>query len=248
MLQMSSTKPLPNERYTLAANTFACVHGKHVVILDLTRDRYLQLDRRYTGQLVHRIHRWPSQDVTLNVNQESHSAAIDQSVADLLSFGVITDNQTPPSEVQPRPICTPEVDLVEIQAIKPKHYSAAIIRCYWASVIARRKLRGLPLISVLNQVTDIRRRKVGTSLDLQEISGVVNGFLSLRPFLRSAKDACLFESLSLLICLSMYNVSANWVFGVKTEPFFAHCWLQKDNVVINDMVDNVRQFTPIMII
>ena len=36
------------------------------------------------------------------------------------------------------------------------------------------------------------------------------------------------------------------MFGVQANPLQAHCWVQQDDVVINDAVDVVSQFTPIM--
>jgi hypothetical protein len=35
------------------------------------------------------------------------------------------------------------------------------------------------------------------------------------------------------------------VFGVRTHPFEAHCWLEKDRVILDDTVEHVRWFTPI---
>lgn len=37
-----------------------------------------------------------------------------------------------------------------------------------------------------------------------------------------------------------------WIFGVRTWPFGAHCWLQVDDLVIGDTLDRVRFYTPIM--
>jgi hypothetical protein len=35
------------------------------------------------------------------------------------------------------------------------------------------------------------------------------------------------------------------MFGVMTRPFKAHCWVQIEDVVLNDSLDHVRLFTPI---
>ena len=40
---------------------------------------------------------------------------------------------------------------------------------------------------------------------------------------------------------------ADWVFAVKGAPFAAHCWIQLGDIVLNDSVENVRAYTPIMV-
>ncbi len=37
------------------------------------------------------------------------------------------------------------------------------------------------------------------------------------------------------------------VFGVRSHPFAAHCWIEIDGVVLDDDVDRVRAFTPIAV-
>ncbi|GAD58270.1 hypothetical protein MBEBAB_0520 [Brevundimonas abyssalis TAR-001] len=38
------------------------------------------------------------------------------------------------------------------------------------------------------------------------------------------------------------------VFGIKLVPFGAHCWVQAGETVLNDTVDNVSEYTPIMVV
>ncbi|MEO1020428.1 MAG: lasso peptide biosynthesis B2 protein, partial [Pseudomonadota bacterium] len=61
-----------------------------------------------------------------------------------------------------------------------------------------------------------------------------------RPYL------CLFDSLALLYFLARYEVFPQWVFAVQLKPFRAHCWVQSNSLVVNDVVANVRHYTPIM--
>jgi hypothetical protein len=50
----------------------------------------------------------------------------------------------------------------------------------------------------------------------------------------------------LLEYLAWYRIFPTWVFGVQTRPFAAHCWLQHENIVLNDTVEHVTRYTPIM--
>ena len=38
---------------------------------------------------------------------------------------------------------------------------------------------------------------------------------------------------------------ANLVFGVTGDPFSAHCWVQVDELVLNDTLGNANAYTPI---
>lgn len=59
---------------------------------------------------------------------------------------------------------------------------------------------------------------------------------------------CLLRSFLLLRLLHRYGHDAIWVFGVTTWPFEAHCWLQVDDVVLDDELDRVAAYTPILVL
>ena len=67
-----------------------------------------------------------------------------------------------------------------------------------------------------------------------------SGRASVRSYL------CLFDSLALIHFLARFRVFPDWVFGVTADPFEAHCWVQTGGVVLNDTVERVSAFTPIM--
>jgi len=59
---------------------------------------------------------------------------------------------------------------------------------------------------------------------------------------------CLQDSLALRDWLGSRQASAAIVFGVKLDPFAAHCWVQSENTVLNDAPDKVREFTPVFVV
>lgn len=65
---------------------------------------------------------------------------------------------------------------------------------------------------------------------------------SLAPFARN----CLHDSLALDRWLTARGLPAMLVFGVKLDPFEAHCWLQVRDAILNDSYDHVSRFTPIL--
>ena len=44
----------------------------------------------------------------------------------------------------------------------------------------------------------------------------------------------------------MEGIATQWLFGVRTWPFAAHCWLQIGNLVVGDRLERVRFYTPIL--
>jgi hypothetical protein len=58
----------------------------------------------------------------------------------------------------------------------------------------------------------------------------------------------LFDSLALVHFLRGFGFHPQWVFGVKLDPFGAHCWVQQDGGLLNDELDRTTLFTPIMVV
>lgn len=63
-----------------------------------------------------------------------------------------------------------------------------------------------------------------------------------------AQGACLYRAFMLRQFLNSAGLRADWVFGVATWPFSAHCWLQIGDVLLDDDIDRVRGYTPIMVV
>lgn len=62
------------------------------------------------------------------------------------------------------------------------------------------------------------------------------------------KPNCLLDSIALLRWLGANAAPVSLVFGVKLDPFAAHCWIQNDMMVLNDLTDHVARFEPVRVI
>jgi hypothetical protein len=69
-------------------------------------------------------------------------------------------------------------------------------------------------------------------------------FITARRLVPYAPN-CLTDSLALVRWLG--RSGASLVFGVKLEPFSAHCWVQLDELLLNDRADTVAQFQPVRV-
>ncbi|MEW6596972.1 MAG: lasso peptide biosynthesis B2 protein [Pseudomonadota bacterium] len=91
-----------------------------------------------------------------------------------------------------------------------------------------------------------RRSKLkAPDMDAELLIPRATTFAQLAPWVPS-QGACLFRSFMLLAFLRAAGLDATWVFGVRTWPFQAHCWLQAGEVVLDDAVERVSSFTPIL--
>jgi hypothetical protein len=72
-------------------------------------------------------------------------------------------------------------------------------------------------------------------------------FSRMAPWLPHA-GLCLMRSLQQRLYLAARGHGVAWVFGVRTWPFEAHCWLQAGAVVLDDTPTRVSGFTPILVV
>lgn len=59
------------------------------------------------------------------------------------------------------------------------------------------------------------------------------------------KDRCLLRAIGLQHFLAKQGYESTLVFGVRLNPFEAHCWLQDGDLILNDTIEMVGRFTPI---
>lgn len=59
---------------------------------------------------------------------------------------------------------------------------------------------------------------------------------------------CLLDSVAMAKFLRKRQLHVHVVFGVALDPFSAHCWVQADDLVLNDTVGNVDSHTPIRVV
>jgi hypothetical protein len=244
------------QSYFLAPHVYPCVTDDHVVLLDLQQDKYVGVSREQMGGLAARVRGWPSADTLLPAEPSPTSdvrtpnASSAQSVIDkMLAAGMLTTDASIGKEARPVQIPRPDgVLVIEDLESRPDVRLTHVVRFLWASGITALALRWRSIESVIAGVSARNaagRARVGT-LDVERARGAVAAFIRLRPLLFGAQDACLFDSLALMRYLSYYRVFPMCVIGVQTGPFGAHCWVQHEAVVFNDVPEYVRRFTPIL--
>jgi hypothetical protein len=237
-------------RYALADHVFVCLNGEHLVILDLKEDRYWALEAAQTAGLGGLVNGWP-------VRASDRGRIVDPPLPEtmtaievLLGRGLLTQGISPGKDATPVTAIVPKRELVSESDTSAGSRLGSWLTFFTASAFAKLALRTWPFERVIRRV---KRRKelLGPSakpLDAERARKLVEAFARYRVFLFSSKDECLYDSLALLEFLARYRIYPDWVFGVQTRPFAAHCWVQQGDIVFNDTVEHVTGYSPIMIV
>ena len=107
-------------------------------------------------------------------------------------------------------------------------------------------LRSRSLSSVVDQLMAAKTLACG-EVGLDHIEMVASTYRTL-DFLVSSETRCLARSIAMARTLLTEGNNFELILGVRSGPFGAHCWLAQGDVVLNDRLDKVRDFTPILVI
>ena len=134
------------------------------------------------------------------------------------------------------------------QAIANGSFNLADIAAslWWQRRVERRLATG-SLHQTLLALRDAQRGAVTGEQSSEEFRRTVRAFEHAR-MLRTAADRCLPRSIALALRLVRHGFAAQLVIGVRTNPFGAHSWTQHEGAVLNDSVEEVLRFTPILIV
>lgn len=80
--------------------------------------------------------------------------------------------------------------------------------------------------------------------DEARLSRLIGAARLVAPFI-PFEGECLHRAYGLRRLLHHEGFAPVWVFGVRTWPFAAHCWIQIGDLVVGDVLDRVRGYTPI---
>ena len=234
--------------YEFAPDVFACITGRHCMFLDLPRDRYLCVPRHLMEALSPQIAGWALSDAPPPYDQTS-SAEVSLLADDLIAAGILR-RSAQHSQSPQRPPVPPEREigslLLPSTALDVDRARMPIIA---ALASADWSLRCVPLPRIIDRFTAPNAPNCSEphNDNLRHAAALTRQFLAFRPWY--PRDyLCLFDSLALLLLLLRRGIRARWIFGVKEDPFAAHCWLQIGTVVLNEHLDRTRLYSPIMMV
>jgi hypothetical protein len=225
------------QRYGLPPHVFVAFDGTYSVWLDIRRDRYFAT--AYTRN-------WP-----------------EEVIASLVKSGLLVDRQDHPGAKSATAVsasaCSGEIRLPVLRPTpRIRLHHVLNITAAWIIGAATLKFRGLA-----GAIARMRSRSArlddedahplahtisgeGANIDERSLQELISAFALLRPFFFALRGRCLLSSVVLSEFLARYGMRSQCVLGVKARPFAAHCWLECGGRVLNDSVERVRAFTPIL--
>jgi hypothetical protein len=117
-----------------------------------------------------------------------------------------------------------------------------------AYLSATHKLKRRPLDQVLRSLYQ-RKSALAATAGTREhayLRQLVNTFRWLRLWTYTGTDRCLLDSLVLSEFLCRFDVVPTLVLGVQSKPFGAHAWVQSQDTILNDTIEKVSRYVPIL--
>jgi len=236
-------------RYALAGHVFVCVNGEHLVLLDVKEDRYWALEAAQTSGLGSLVGGWPVKSADA-ADAETPTPETEAAIEVLRGRGLLTDSVPPGKDATPVSATPPQKELITDSEPAVGGSGGSWWSFFSACAFAKIAMRTWAFERVINRVRQRKARMAPTAapLDTERARRLVQAFVHYRVFLFSSRNECLYDSFALLEYLARHGIYADWVFGVQTRPFAAHCWVQYGDIVFNDTVEHVSGYTPIMVV
>lgn len=237
-------------QYLLSAHSYVRETAGHAVFLDLKRDKYTALQSDDVRILRRVVRGWPAQEDQEQANS-APSSELDTAetlIRTLLREGLLTTDESTGKDAAPVAVEPVSATIDDVRGAYPsitwQDFRNFVRAWAWVTLL----LRVLPLSWVISRVQDrkARLRPSSEQFDAQKAHRLMTAYWILRPNFFEARDACLRDSLTFVEFLAYYGVYPTLVFGVKTDPFGAHAWVQEGPMVLNDYIPIVTRFAPIL--
>lgn len=213
--------------YVLGEGLSFCSVLDRFIFLDLSHDRYFCLGAE-AGAGFLRVLEGPDRQ---------EDGAVDR----LVAGGVIRPCD---GDLRPQPVRHQAAARTLVRSgspASPLHTLEALSRRLAAEGAFR--ARGLE-----KSVAKARRLVSGLPYAECEAAAVAASAFAGSALLRARAKRCVSISLAAMGWFAARGIRADLVIGVKLHPFEAHCWVQIGATLINDEVDAVRPFVPILVV
>jgi len=219
--------------YRLREGLHYCIAGSNVIFLDVHRSRYFALS--------------PVLCRTFQRLAEGRGLALEAdeaSLQGLISKGLLTKADKASGNLEPVRVPSATADLLNVAGPSIRIRFVAIAVCWEARIAAQLRIRSLA--SVLSRA---RTQWLEDGHTRPEDQGQIEAFSRASghaAFLLGRTDRCLVRSLALFSILRNRGIAAQFVIGVRSQPFAAHAWVQYGDTVLNDGAEQVSYYTPIL--
>lgn len=210
-----------------------CEAAGHFIFLDLAEECYFALaaqSQRAFRRLLGREH----------LDRDDHSA-----LAELIGSEVIAPS---PADCVPQACIPPPEPDRSLLAQDLACGTGALGQALWSLSLASLALKLYPLGQIL---TRLKIRVAAAAAEpgprgpaLLETAAAFKRAGLLLPSL----DRCLPRSIALAQRLAVQSCPPSLVIAVRAQPFRAHCWVQCGRTLVNETLEEARNFTPILVV
>jgi hypothetical protein len=227
---------------------YCCAFRDGAILLNARTGDYLGIAAQYLPALSASIVDWPTSSQPSTTESIQHVEQSDNLLAELRKRGILTNSESSRPAIH---LAEPLTSLSAIGQARasnkiPMRHGIAFIAALVRVLVMRRKDRLEPIINWLQRRQSAIARC--SSADINEISLLLSSFERMRVWFYTANKKCLFDSLVLSVFFSLARRSCTFVIGVATKPFLAHSWVQVEQTVLNDTVEHVELFRPILLV
>lgn len=236
------------DEFYLADGVHVCVTEGHCVFLDLKQDKYSAV-----------LFSQDERDALTEADAENVRRLVrdrlKQDSEALLGAGLLTRDASAGRPIEPSAVAGAQAHIFGLDDQRAFGLTGEAARdlnitmketCdfFWASWKASYALKHTHIAQV---VASVRRRKEAHrgKIDVEKLRRLTAVYRRLRPWY-PRKYLCLYDSLALVEFLACAKVFPVWVFAVQAQPFGAHCWVQSQELLLNEGSEYAGQFTPIM--
>lgn len=219
--------------YRLRPGVSFCETSGRLLFLDIRRDRYFCLGEEAEESFGRLAHGEPLRTID------------EESLMRLSAEGLLI---AAPGAAPPTPCLAPAEPARSLLdessrpgvALPPR----SMLRLAGASLMLRLTPLHLVLERLCRRKAKLRLAGMSSAASLEDAASALrNSALLATPL-----DRCLPRSIAAAHFLLDRQVPADLVIGVHLNPFCAHCWTQSGDVVVNDQLDEIRRYTPILVV
>jgi hypothetical protein len=235
--------------YFLNRCTSFCATNDGIVFLNMRINRYFGLDKGNARVLQSAVANWPSHNIgsgDATDFSDAHAASVMQQ---LTAHGILTtieaDSRVPiqPSVRSDRVLQTTGLTTRSLRITYRQ------IVTFLLSVITVWVLLRLSNLQCLVERLDRRNKELSQrprGVDEARVRELVAAFRTISSWTYTRFNQCLFDSLVMSIFMQRCNVPVTFIIGVSSRPFAAHAWVQFRDAVLNDSLERIDGFTPIV--
>lgn len=221
--------------YALRNDLSFCRVDDRLIFLDIRDDRYFRLPSSLERPFI----------AYANGNE-------DTDVGDLVERNILVGAPGSQGRVTAVNVECPARSALE-QSCPAKLHLDSLVDVFITVCSIRRQLRTRPLRNILDSVVALRQNKQprpGSISDWaveQLLLKASSEFRFARAY-TPVENRCLLDSLAMVKFLARRKLHASIVFGVTSDPFSAHCWVQAGDLVLNETVGHANAHTPIRVV